>query len=540
MRKVLIVDGNSERRTQLAEECAARGGEVDACEDAFSAMNALGRGAVDVLVAHAGKRHLSLRGLLQLAKRKNHRVVLLVLADPDDEAAVRRAMGADVLVLLATRPTGEIASTALPDQPAPAPAPAPPVAPEPAPAPLESARTTDPVATTELVAPPDTDLSPSDDSDGVDELMAAPDTGASSPGADAFAPPPNAGAWEAGTGNHAITGEGAAVVEEETRTSERAGAAALMDAFARELTGALRVEGERGSWALFLYSGEVAWAHPPGGDAVVHERLVKAGALPTDAAPAPMADGELLGSLLADGVVDGALAGDVMREIAQEQALVVAGAEQLTFELLEKPAYLKSPPAFRINPFALLLEARKLTMTPDEVKAEADALRGVRVRALAGVSGIAGKIAPFVRGVNLSTLLDDEPTLAELRAGAGLDELLATLLVLALTDAGLVALVTPAPEVVALPSSVTARPLPEPANTGADAAGVIGAIEGAVLPNEILGVDISAEPEDVERAYEERVAVLAPDAVADDLTERAQKAREKLARAVRTMRATSI
>jgi hypothetical protein len=522
MGDVLIVDKSVERRGALKEAITAKGVACADAEDAFSAMNALGKGEYDSLIAHAGKRHLSLRGLLQLAKRKNPEVHLVVLADEEDEEAVRRAMGADVLVLLASLTPAEIAEQGVVQRPRPEPEPEPEPEPQPASPPAEAGDEAASEAE-QFAGPPK--QSPTD-SVGFGKL-------------------PAKGSFDAGTGGTAPTTQETADSDISGEVDVRLGAESLMEAFARELTGAMRVGQGEETWTLFLYGGEPAWVRPPGGDRAVFEKLVAAKAVPADAQPEPVPDGELLAALIAEGALEEERAVAVMRDVVTECTLELAAAKDPPIETVERPDYLSSPPPFRLNPFGMLLEARRKGMTPDELLAEGHHLENATLSPRSALDRVAGKVAPFVRGADLPAVLGPRPTLDGFREAAGLDMLMGTLLAFSLVDAGL-ARIEPATNGDGAAAPVPLPQSDEPASAddaggGMSAEEACAALEEAVLPNEILGVDIDADLIDIEAAYDRLVAALSlADDVEPGLRSRVEKARTRLDRAVQTMRATAI
>ncbi len=93
---VLIVEQDDLRRSQLRSAFAARGVPVYEAADAAAAMLTLGRADLGALLASEGRRHLSLKGLCLLARRRHPGIRLVVLSHDDvTEAELRQRLGVD-------------------------------------------------------------------------------------------------------------------------------------------------------------------------------------------------------------------------------------------------------------------------------------------------------------------------------------------------------------------------------------------------------------------------------------------------------------
>lgn len=440
-RSVLIVDKDVARREAIAAACAARGATVREADDPFSAMAAFGQQRFDVLCAYAGPRHLSLRGLFQLAKRKRHDIAIHVFVLPEDRAAVALSFEGEATLTelssgveaIADVLVGRGAPSAV-DAPAPLSVPAvePAAAAVPAPEAIQEITAEIPAAPApELLPPPIPAPAPL-----VDE---GPRAAQSSGSGEDFRGPPPGSAWDASSGAEsgpvdldavaAVSSEGAPLV---------AGAEALIAAFAREHTGALVVRSDDARWVVYLYGGEPAWVDPPGGDARLFEELVGRGLLPVDARPEPVPEGQLLSSLIERGLLSAEAAQTFMRQVLFDAATEIAALESCVIESVEVPAFLETPPPFRVNPFGLVLESRRRRQNPDELLASSLELDDARVVPRGKLDKLYGKVAPFLRGVDVRTLLDGGSTLRGFREAAGVDAMLATQLVLALEAVGLV------------------------------------------------------------------------------------------------------
>jgi hypothetical protein len=213
------------------------------------------------------------------------------------------------------------------------------------------------------------------------------------------------------------------------------GGAVLMDAFAKERTGRLCTTG---GLVLYLYGGQVPWAEPAGGDAEIFRELVAERLLPPDARPEPVPKGQLLRALVAAGSLFSAAIFTFMRRVVADAFVQVAAAPAVEVQLADAPAFPAHPPPFRINPFGLLVEAGRRQRRADEVLGLSRELRDSALAPGPGLDAVASTVVPFLRGADVRSLVSEGATLRSFSEAAGLDELLATQLVLALEAAGLV------------------------------------------------------------------------------------------------------
>lgn len=404
-RSVLIVDKDAARRGALAAACSAKGADVKEAEDPFSAMAAFGQRSFDVLCAHAGPRHLSLRGLFLLAKRKRDDTVIWVLVEAEDRTAVELSFANEASVLDLALGAESLA-----------------------------------VAIVEGVALAGPPLAGPDDDDlhvDFDELPNTPPPSLEGDFDGDFTTPAPAGAWDAGSGDQngdvdtsllSTSGEGGALPT---------GAETLIDAFAREVSGRLVIGDGQRRWGLYLYGGEPAWVDPPGGDGEIFARLVGRRLLEVNAEPSAVPEGGLVSSLVERGELSADAAGAFMRQLLFDASLEIAGLESCTAHVQDAPHFLSTPPPFRVNPFGVVLESRRRRQRPDELILLARELAGATVVARRGLDKIYGKVAPFLRGIDVRSLLADGSTVKNFQEAAGVDDILATQLVLALEAVGL-------------------------------------------------------------------------------------------------------
>ena len=91
---VLIVEPNDARRAAIRQACAARGLQVLEVPEAMHGLAALGRADFGALIVAEGKRHLSLRGLVQLARKRHAGIgIFVILGNVANEAQVKGVLG---------------------------------------------------------------------------------------------------------------------------------------------------------------------------------------------------------------------------------------------------------------------------------------------------------------------------------------------------------------------------------------------------------------------------------------------------------------
>lgn len=216
------------------------------------------------------------------------------------------------------------------------------------------------------------------------------------------------------------------------------GTCLLIELFSREVSGRLEVTLERGAMVLFLYRGELVWVYPTGGDATVYRRLVERGQLSPDYVVDAVEDGALLRTLVSQGVLAAEQVQPLMRDLVRDSALEVFQAQLGEYRLVVEPEHASAAPPFRVNPFGLLLENLRKGMTPDRLLSIAHEMQSGYVHPLPALAPMAHKLAPFVRDLDVTQVIDGTHTLSDISDVTGLDVLMGTLLALAMRDAGLV------------------------------------------------------------------------------------------------------
>lgn len=495
-RAVLIVEVDDARRAELRRALAARSLYLFEVTDAFEAMAAIGRAEFGAVVAGEGKRQLSLRGLCQLARRSHPGVHLFVVKKPEtDERELRARIGVpvevrsledpiaalahDVAAALQGRPLEPSGPTAAYRQAAPDveldvsfdvdevdleptvvtaaavdhephdPLARAPAAKPAAPAPVDLGDT--------LV-----DLHPLDpalvqdlgDGAGGEDLVESAWAEPPPKELDPFARAPNT----VPDGPNDVTPHDVApgaptvpvpapvlLVEEhplfEGLLEPGAGAKLLMGVFSQELTGRLEVVGGKAEGRLFFYRGEPVSASHPVGDMGLLGRLSHKGLVDVERVGSMPPEGELLSTLVATGQLSGEAMHEFMRGYVRERVLDVTLQERGGYRFIEDQSFLEATPLLKVNPFGLIVEARR-RQTPPAQLLEASRTTAERyLEPLPGLALAADKLLSFTRNVNAYEAIGGGARVRDFLARMGLDDFMGTLIVLALEDARLVRLV---------------------------------------------------------------------------------------------------
>ncbi len=488
---VLIVEPNDARRAAIRQACAARGLQVLEVGDAMAGLAALGRADFGAVIIAEGKRHLSLRGIVQLARKRHAGIrIFVILGDISHADNVTRILGDVSLVppdwgveQLATATTDAIEALG---GPAPNPWSGDSASIEPAP-----------------------------------QRVALPPIGAES------------------TDDDFLTMD----LHLEGALEEGSGAGLLMAAFSQELTGQIAIKDGDGNPTgnLYLFQGEPAWAERADGDTAMHRRLVNAGALAVDAVVEPVAPGELLSTLVKAGEITAEQAADVVRAEVRDAVLALAAANDGSYEFSEERGYLSHAPPVRLNPFGLIFESRRAAYTPDMLLALGSEIGHKYLMPGPALAVSAEKIKPFLRGVDVADQIDGARTVDDFFTVSGLDSLMGTLMIITMRDAQLVSLsdtrrvsddsvvnvsrdsvVTRRDELdvphTPAPTSLSRMPSladGEPAAPDENLFDLIKRMTPLTQPAQVLGVPVHAEGHELDEAYRARMTELDVNRVPD-------------------------
>jgi hypothetical protein len=511
-KSTLVVDEDEARRRELVSALSHHGLRYLDVADAFGAMAALGRADFGAVVAAEGRRTLSLRGLCQLARRRHPDVVIFIIHRPgSDPRTIPELLGTSVHVLSPATPEHEIAGL------------------------LENALLgPDEELAIDFVDVPRT-LENGAEEEPTVQNVAAPkaqpptiDLGftADSPWpAEPEEPTERNPAPLAST----VSTEPAPLLEGTFDGS--AGPALLLGLFSQELTGRLVVKDGPAAGRLYFYRGEPVWADDPAGDAGLHRRLVQKAKLPPDARLEAVPQGQLLGSLVQKGVLSGQQMHEFMRELVRDVVLAVASASSGAYRFEEDRKFLDVAPLLRVNPFGLVLEARRKSLTPAQLVAMTAELSGKYVVAGPGLGSSSEKLAPFVRGARLNHVIDGTKTVRDVLEYANLDALMGTLVMLSLRDTKLVSfedgprqpqggvtlrttlpdLTVDAVEVTLVDADTTDAPSSEEEERAKEEIfGLYTRLKPLTVPRQVLGVGVDADAAEIDAAYEARMKELDP------------------------------
>jgi hypothetical protein len=552
-----VVDDDDARRRSLVHALSGRGLRYLDVADAFAAMGALGRADFGALIATEGKRTLSLRGLCQLAHRRHPDIAIFVIQrEGSDASAIPQILGTQVDVLPATLAADAVAAAvdaALvprgPSDPSSAQpyatrvnaAPIAATAPvggagEASPVPARSAVAQPTAPPREIVPPRPAPMAPMAPRVLDMDVSSAWDAAVESPEGVAASPNPDGALLEGGF-------EGGS------------GPALLMGVFAQELTGRLVVKDGLAIGTLYFYRGEPVWAEDHAGDAGLHRRLVQKGKLKPDARIEAVAAGQLLGALMQNGLLTAAHVHEFMRELVRDGVIGVATATVGGYRFEEDRTFLDVAPLLRVNPFGLVLEARRKAVAPAELLALSSEIEGKYVVPGPGLGAASDKLAAFACGVRLGDVIDGKKTVREVLDVVRLDQLMGTLVMLALKDTRLVSFADEArsPDVgrvMVNDSQLTEMDSSElmlvdadlisdestsaeESNAREEILGLYMRLKPLTSPRAVLGVGLDADAAEVEAALQARMEELDPNRIPDGsaqhlLTSRIEELRKKV------------
>ena len=414
MKGVLIVDEEDARRRALAVAFAARNVAFLEVADAFGAMAALGRADFGAVVASEGRRHLSLRGLCQLARKRHQDIqIVIVQRHGSDAAAIRQVLGDGVDIVSADVPPDRVASTVVKALSRPK------KLRLDLPTTMEAMSVfgdervrTDPATLRDLHV--DADLQ---EHEATERRKAAAKTESQ--------PEP--------------------VVLEGTLEGGQ-GPALLVGLFAQDLAGRLVVHGGSASGTLYFYRGEPVWADDPKGDTGLYARLIQKKLLDPATRIEPVPEGQLLGWLVQSGALSGQTMHDFMRELVRDRVLALADQESGGYRFVEDRSFLDVAPLLKVNPFGLVFESRRRKLPPQKLFARSREVEDRYVIPAPGLGPAAEKIRPFCRGQKIDDVVKGMSTVKSVSEALGLDLFMGTLVVLTLADCRLVSLADEANE----------------------------------------------------------------------------------------------
>lgn len=592
-RSILIVDEDDARRRAISSAMASRGQRYLDVGDAFAAMAALGRADFGAILAAEGRRTLSLRGLCQLARKRHPDIQIFVLPKVgSDEENIRQVLELPVEMLPAAYSPERLVTEMLarvdtsdeptmpgfgePDSSIPSfnPFDGPstddansvfdsiprvevpiltdgePTAPNPTAASLLPSISLPPLPAV-LSTPPATVPMPLPFDEPVEQTR--PDAKRPSSSNSQSSPPSQTA--EVFIDGHFEDVEGGA------------GPALLMGLFSQDLTGRLVVsvdEGsEDGAGTLYLYRGEPVWADDPHGDAGLYRKLVQKTFLKPDDAIDAVPEGQLLGSLMQAGRLNGQQMHDFMREVVRDRVIAIAVQVHGTYRFTEDRAFLDTAPLLKVNPFGLIIDARRRQLPPAALMALGSEIEGKYVVPLPALQAASEKIRPFVRGQKASDAIDGNGTVKDFLGKVGLDPFMGSLVVVVMRDARLVSLEDQgraqgidlsehaftgenSSEITMVDAEITedASSLEE-AQAREDIYALYMRLKPLSQPRQVLGVGVDADADAIDGAYHARMSELDPRRIPEGsaqhlLSQRIDELRRKVTLAYQTLKMQSL
>lgn len=389
---VLIVDRRDNLRTGLQRALWRHKIQSFDARDAFLGMAALGRANFGAIIVGEDRRLLSIRSLLRMAVRRHPGVqVFVMLTGASGSRAVRQALDIPVICVPPTVSAPEVCQAV-------------------------AARLEDPGAPVAFDAPDDDAESDVDTS-----------------GFESSAPESAAGVI--------VEGDPSSPALLEGRLEGGVANAVLMTIFAQQLTGRLRIHGPDGESTLFFARGHPAYAEPPTGDQGLLTRMQTLNVMPPELR---LPQGGLQ-ALAEDASVNGDLIKKFLKAHLRASILAFCAQSQGGYRFREDTSFWQSRILSATNPFGLMVEARRKTMTPDLLLAEAHSLKKHHPVGGPALKQAAPRLASFFKHSDVSTLLGGERTVEDFWEDSGLGTLMGTLLLLTLAEARLLQLLEHAP-----------------------------------------------------------------------------------------------
>ncbi|MEW5847760.1 MAG: DUF4388 domain-containing protein [Myxococcota bacterium] len=457
---VLLVEGDDTRRYHARRALASRSLPCVETTDAFHAMSALGRAAFGAVLATEEKRHFTLRSMCTLADRRHPGIRVFVLATRTPAELLATELGPNAVVL-APGTTPEQAADLVRRA----------VVPE-----LEEAFDVDDEAELEVeAAAEDVDVLESVEAaedvevaEVAEEAVAAEDVDLDltepAPGLASPAPEPEIDV-------EAAEDEASDVNLMEERTpvpspvpvvpatstkrplfegtlEDEAGPPLLVAIFSQALTGRLTIQDGQGSAVMFFLRGYPVWAVAPQGDGGLARRLVEQGLVPSVEALPRVPEGQLLGALANGGQLRAQALHQFMLGLVREQVMQLCRAGGGEYQFQEDKAFLDDTLLFKVNPLGLIFEAKRRTMTPDRVLAEGFEMARKYLQPGPALKMAAPRLKQFVKGLDVSELIDGAQTVEEFCNRTSLGTLMGTLMTMVLVNTRL-ATITDAPRELA-------------------------------------------------------------------------------------------
>jgi hypothetical protein len=248
-----------------------------------------------------------------------------------------------------------------------------------------------------------------------------------------------------------------------------------------------------------------------------------------------------------------------LRDLNRDFTRALLACESGRFELYVEDRPLDDVPLVAVNPFGLVLEARRRSVDPAALHSAGEELANAYLAPRNGLASITPRIRSFTGGVDIVRLVDGTRTVADLYEAMGLPPSIGGLVVHTLKRAGVVdvlhsARATPRRDTwvgtaTTLPLTLSddALPLSELQRLPPEGLGLLRTyleLKPTRSPVEMFGNDVDKNPAALERAWEERLAQLDPRLIAEGrarpyLLARVEELRGKFERAYRLLASTT-
>ncbi len=458
-----------EGRGEAVRQAVGAQAPLLAVGDPFSARRAIATESVAGLIVLVGSRTLSLRSLCAYVRRERPALPVIAVRSPshDVDAELRAVVTAVIDAGRTQDVTDRLASvcdafeagevTAVLPPPAPrAPAPTPAATPA-------SSTTTTPAATPATTLPP-----------AVDVVI-----GTSLTGDDV-------------TETHVGVSVGSSMESEEDREDvEDAGPALLVRLAAERRTGRLLIPEGEGAGTLHFTAGAPVGAELPTGDAGLYRRLLATGLLTAPQVPPVVRQGRLLKALVGAGMLGEAQRLEFERTVLRDQVLAVSRQSVVRGVFVSTRRAPPVPTTPPLNLFGLVLEARRRTVAPEVITALFQGIAGWRITGTSRLAEAAHLVRPFCGGRDVVALFISTSA-RQLMLALDWDGATATLVLLAMRDAGLILVDETSAPTAAAPATTSARPTSSIPSTGPT---------HASSPRQLLGLGMAPDEEDIEAAY---------------------------------------
>jgi hypothetical protein len=265
------------------------------------------------------------------------------------------------------------------------------------------------------------------------------------------------------------------------------------------------------------------------------------------------------------GLLTGQQMHDFMRELVRDFVLTLSAASSGAYRFEEDRKFLEVAPLLRVNPFGLVLESRRKSVSPAQLIAMSGEMENKYVLPGPGLGKSADKLAPFVRGARLDHVIDGTKTVRQVLEYTSLDQFMGTLVMLSLRDTKLVSLsddprssadggvtlsddamlsVEPDGEEVTLVDAEFPTEPPQSEDEARAREAIFGLymrLKPLTVPRQVLGVGFDADVAEIDAAYEARMRELDPQRIPEGsaqqlLSSRVEELRRKVTSAYQALK----